>query len=305
MSLDFEAAVQTPFRMQPGLRRLADAALHLTPLASGAAHQRAKLDVLQAHAGQALCRSAAFDPAPALDALCRHAAAEHPSAWRWDGHTAHAPALDVAVGGHRVHAGPAAASDVVACLSGLPGEWRRPGLLCLAFAEDFAILDATDTCIPWLAVTLPSHWAPQDKVGRPFAEVHAPVADNALLVQAAQALSLLVSGTQRWERFVWTIAPHGRLDAHPRRLPPNGWHGVDVAGAWWRSERQTFIPVPGRRQAVFTIRVDVQPLADAVAAPGRAARLHGALASMSDAVVDYRGLTPVRAALLAWLAARP
>ena len=41
--------------------------------------------------------------------------------------------------------------------------------------------------IPWLAVCLPSRWAPEDKVGRHFAEVHAPVADNALLVAAGDS----------------------------------------------------------------------------------------------------------------------
>jgi hypothetical protein len=104
--------------------------------------------------------------------------------------------------------------------------------------------------IPWLAVALPSHWAPEQKVGRSFAEVHAPVADNRLITG------------------------------------------------------QSFIPVDGQQQAVFAIHVEVQPLAQALADPGRAARVHDALATMSPAVLHYRGLATVRDRLLRWLAVR-
>jgi hypothetical protein len=304
MSFDFDAAVQAPFRMQPGLRRLAPGARQLTPQSPGDAHLREKLAVFAADASRALCAAPGFDAAPALHALCGHAATEHPAAWRWDGHEARAHRLGVAVAGDAVRqlVDDEAAGTIAGCLRALPASWRLAGLVSLAFAEDFAVIDGRDTRIPWLAVALPSHWAPQDKVGRAFADVHAPVADNARLVQAATALSQLVTGAQRWERFVWTIAPHGRLNGHPAQVPPGGWAGVAPGEAWWRTERQTFIPVPGHGQAVFTILVQVQPLADAISGGHRAARLHDALVSMGDEVLAYRGLLPVRDALLAWLA---
>ena len=66
--------------------------------------------------------------------------------------------------------------------------------------------------------------------------------------------------------------------------------------------RQTFLPVAGMGQAVFTIQVQVTPLARALTLPGQAAKVHAALASMSDAVLAYRGLTQARAPLLRWLA---
>jgi hypothetical protein len=92
------------------------------------------------------------------------------------------------------------------------------------------------------------------------------------------------------------------LHALPQHVAPDRWAGVPVHQAWWRTERQTFIPVPEHGQAVFTIHVDVQPLQQALAAPGRAARLHAAVHSMSDAVLAYRGLQDVQGALLQWLA---
>ena len=62
------------------------------------------------------------------------------------------------------------------------------------------------------------------------------------------------------------------------------------------------IPIPGRGQAVLAIHVDVQPLKAALDGPQRKQRVHDALASMSDAVLEYRGLAAVRDRLLRWLA---
>jgi dimethylamine monooxygenase subunit A len=306
MSFDFDAAVTSPFRMQPGLRRLAPGAAQLTPLAPGSRHQREKLAVLSAFAPQALLVREGFDPAPALAALCAQAAREHPQHFAWDGEQGRALGVAVVDGRVEQHAaGVFGLGDEIArCLGGLPPAWRLPGLLSLAFAEDFAVVDGQDTTIPWLAVALPSNWAPEEKVGRPFAEVHAPVADNTLIVNAAGALTRMVTGAERWERFVWNLSPQPRLHAHPARVDPRRWALTPVERAWFRTERQSFVPLPEQRQAVFLIHVDVQPLADALAAPGRAGKLHDAVASMSPAVLAYRSLGPVRDALLAWLAAR-
>lgn len=303
---DFDAAVQAPFRMQPGLRKLAAGAQQLTPLQAGTRHYREKLAVLSAFAPLVMLARPGFDAQPALAALCAHAAAEHPQAWAWDGQRATAKLLQVAVQDDQVQHRPegrfGVAAEVADCLQQLPTGWRLAGLLSLAFAEDFAIVDAQDASLPWMAVALPSFWAPADKVGRPFAEVHQPVADGQLVVQAAAALTRLVAGPARWERFVWTITPHNRLHAHPRHVEPERWARVPVHQACWRTERQTFIPVPGQAQAVFTIHVDVQPLQQVLATPGRAQRLHAALQSMSEAVLAYRGLQTVQPALLRWLA---
>lgn len=308
MTFDFDAAVSAPFRMQPGLRRLPVGSTQLTPLAPGSRHQREKLAVLSAFWPQALLGMPGFDAGPALQALCRHAAAEQPEAWGWDGERALARRLGTAVraSGEVEQTAPGRfglGDETSRCLLGLPAPWRLAGLLSLAFAEDFAVVDGRTGSIPWLAVALPSHWAPEDKIGRHFAEVHAPVADSGLLRKAGDSLMRLVTGTERWERFVWNVTDQPRLHAHPARVDPLRWQHTAVADAWWRTERQTFLPVDGQAQAVFTIHVEVQRLAEAIATPARAAALHAAVASMSEAVLAYRGLAAVRAPLLAWLTA--
>ena len=310
MHFDFFAAVTAPFRMQPGLRRLAPGAAQLSPLAPGSRHQREKLAVLSSFWPQALLCSDGFDAGPALATVCRQAAVEHPQAWAWDGQTAHARLLGAAVQARSGELQQTAAGafglgdEVLRCLAGLPAAWRLTGLLSLAFAEDLAVVDGRDGRIPWLAVTLPSHWAPETKIGQHFASVHAPVADNGLLLRAAEALTRLVSGPERWERFVWNVTDQPRLHTHPDRADPRRWQLTAVEQAWWRTERQTFIPVPDHGQAVFTIEVQVQRLADVLATPAHAQALMAAIASMSPAVLAYRHLDVVREPLLAWLASR-
>lgn len=311
MSFDFDAAVTAPFRMQPGLRRMAGAAAHLTPSGPGSRHQREKLAVLSRFADEALVSREGFDAQPALRALCEHAAAEHPGHFAWDGRSAQALGVSVRDGelAQRAPGRFGTGDEVARCLRALPPGWRLTGLLALVFDEDLAIVDATDGTIPWLCVALPSHWAPRAKVGRHFAEVHAPVADNRLLLAAADRLVALVTAGERWERFVWTVTDHPRLHAHPARVDPQRWAGgrtpAEVAAAaWWRTERQTFLPLPQQRQAVFTIRVGLAPMRAALDDPERARRVHDALASMSDEVLAYRGLREVRAPLLKWLQAR-
>jgi dimethylamine monooxygenase subunit A len=308
MSFDF-SAVQSPFRMQPGLRKLAAGASQLTPNRIGDRALREKLAVLFSHSHQALLSAPDFDAAPALHALCAHAAAEHPTAFCIGGDGAvHALKLRWSLHGEELRAQANASPEIGACLTALPPRWRLAGLLSLAFAEDFAVIDGRSAHIPWMAVCLPSHWAPETKVGRHFAEVHAPVADNHMLITASTHLARLVTGVDRWERYVWTVTRHPRLHAHPAHVDNAPWPSDADANAtqigtlsYFRTERQTFIPVPDLGMAMFTIHVDVQPLKQALANAAQARQLHDALASMSPAVLAYRGLTTVRDRLLAWL----
>jgi dimethylamine monooxygenase subunit A len=184
------------------------------------------------------------------------------------------------------------------------------GPIELAFEEDFAVLDGATGTLPWLCVCVPSHWAPEEKLGLDFMALHAPVADNAMLLAASKQLVALATGGDCWERHVWTISPSPRYDQHPHRHARAPWPDVrdpaDFASrCWLRAERQTFFPVGrGTRQAVFAIRVMLQPLTEAVATPALAQRLHDSLASMSRAVLDYKGLAGGHARLLDWLKSR-
>ena len=261
MDFDFNQ-IAVPFRMQPGLRRLEAGLPQLTGLdPAGALHREKQLVV---DAGQSRLEVPGFDAAAALEAIAAKA-----------------------------HA------DGIAMPPGRPLE--------LAVEEDLAILDGDSTTLPWLRVCVPSHWAPEEKLGLPFAAVHAPVADSSSLQAAGDKLVRLVTGGDCWERFVWTITASPRFDQHPRRHARAPWPTDQEARAFaakcfLRAERQTFFPVGrGTRQCVFTIRVMLQPLSDAVVVRDKAQRLHDSLASMSEPVLAYKGLAPARDRLLRWL----
>lgn len=311
MNFDYQTAVVAPFRMQPGLRRLAPSGQHLTPLPPGGRPQREKLAVLSAFAHEALVCVPGFDAMPALARLSEQAAREHPESFGWDRRTATATSktLGVAVQAGQVQdigAGTFGLGDEIGrCLAGLPPAWRLTGLLALCFAQDVAVVQGDTGRVPWMAVALPSHWDPAEKVGRHFNEIHAPVADPQSLLAAGERLMKMVCGPESFERFVWNVTGHPRLHAHPARVDPVRWPQAAETDfthqAWWRTERQTFLPVPEAGQAVFTIEVDVQPLGEVIQSAAQAQALHDALHSMSDAVLAYRNLVPVRQALLEWL----
>jgi hypothetical protein len=261
--MDFDTAlIIAPFRMQPGLRRLGPCERQLTALRPDSRLAQEKRLVYAAGASRLTVPG--FDEGPALRAIAQQAVAD-----------GIAPNTD-------------------------PAE--------LAFEEDLAVLDGDTGTLPWLRVCVPSHWAPEDKLGQPFAAVHAPVADGELLRAASSHLVQLATSGQRWERHVWTITPSQRYDQHPVRHAREPWPnpadpGAFAAACFFRAERQTFFPVgQGTRQAVFTIRVMVEPLMDVIHEPADRARLHAALSTMSDAVLAYKGLAAAREPLLRWLA---
>lgn len=300
MPFDFNQ-VSAPFRMQPGLRRVAPGSAQLTPSRPNGRHLREKMAVLASTPEEALAATAGFDAGPALREIARESALASLSAFAFeDANDCGAPQLAWAIrDGRPEGTGEAAIGDLLATL---PASKRATALLSLAFEEDFAVIDGATATIPWLAVCLPSRWAPEHKVGKHFAEVHAPVADNAILLEASDRLARLVTGPDRWERFVWTISADPRLHQHPARGDvrwPDLADAEAIASlASLRHEHQTFIPVQGTGQAVFTIRVASEPLDAALRSRDDASRLHDALASMTPAVLAYRGLESVRARLL-------
>ena len=310
MPFDF-SLVSAPFRMQPGLRRIAGGAAQLTPSTPGSSHLREKMAVLGSFADQALLQTPGFDQAVVLRAIADEAERTAPGSFVVDSTSAGTTPIAAPRLGWELDDGqPRGDGDpaIGALLRAWPQALRPGALASLAFAEDFAVIEGRSATIPWLAVCLPSRWAPDDKIGRHFAQVHAPVADADVVIAASASLARLVTGEDRWERFVWTITADPHLDQHPRRAvvewPADGTAEALAAHAWFRSERQTFIPIRGRDLAVFTIHVESVPLDEAVTSREAASRLHAALASMSAEVLEYRRLAVARDRLLEWLVAR-
>jgi dimethylamine monooxygenase subunit A len=270
--MDFDInLISVPFRMRPGLVRLTPDAVHLTPLRAGSALHTEKSAIQRL--GSSRRSAPGFDPSAALATIRTHA-----------------------------------------LRAGVRPEDADTLPLELQVEEDLVVLDTHTARVPWMCVSVPSRWAPEEKLGRTLPEIHQPVADGAALAAALPAiLRVLATGTH-WERHVWTLTPSGRYDQHPGRQPPANWSQAATADELARQchlrvERQTFIPILDSDggpsgQAVFTIRVMLEPLELAIRSARDALRLHDALASMSDAVLAYKNLVPARDRLVDWLALR-
>ena len=179
--------------------------------------------------------------------------------------------------------------------------------------EDFVILhDEADAMrTRFLSVCFPSNWDPAEKWGLDFSGIHAPVADNALLQAGGGGIIDMAFRQARMLRHVWLLTPNGELAQHPETRRTRWEDAVAAADAsggrlidqvFFRVERQTTLPLPALRRGVCFIRVLVAPLTDVLAvAPARAGELCDALASMSEAVVAYRGMAAVRERLCAEL----
>jgi hypothetical protein len=186
--------------------------------------------------------------------------------------------------------------------------------LALGLQEDFVILhDEPDAMrARFLSVCFPSNWNPAEKLGLDFSAIHAPVADNLLLQAGGKGIVDMAFRQAPMLRHVWLLTPNGDLPQHPETRRTRWEDAVAQAEAagqrlidqvFFRVERQTTMPLPALRRGVFFIRVMVCPLAAVLQAdPARAAQLAEALASMSDAVVAYRGMAAVRPRLIDELA---
>ena len=148
----------------------------------------------------------------------------------------------------------------------------------------------------WLHVCFPSGWAPSDKVGRPLGEIHRPVADGDGLRAASECLTRDMHSKGPFVRHVWTLSASAALARDPDAAPIAPPDTIDAVQ--FRCERQVTVPldVPGR--AIFLIRVYVAPLVQIAADASRRATLRAALSSMSDAVVRYKAIGPLRELVL-------
>jgi len=146
-----------------------------------------------------------------------------------------------------------------------------------------------------LSVAFPSGWRPEEKLGQSMLEIHTPVAENQALQRSARALSEAMQSKGPFVRYVWTLSGSGALSRDPGE---DSFMNISNAGQlWFRCERQITVPL-FEQGSLFLIRVFVEPLHETLAVAGRRDRLMQSLASMSDAVLAYKGITRVRELLL-------
>ncbi len=170
--------------------------------------------------------------------------------------------------------------------------------LCCQVQEDIAVFQLSNE-EDWLAaihLCSPNHWAPEEKIGKPFQAIHAPVPGmEKTLLHYRKMLESVVHAGSPFTRFAWGVATDTRLNHHP--IPPpaidaKDWKGRehDNTGTWYiRTERQNLIGLGSVNTFLFTIRTYFYSVNELSADEKKMLLI--ALQSMSAEALQYKGLS--------------
>ena len=177
---------------------------------------------------------------------------------------------------------------------------------------DFVVMDqrAGDLWAEAGMVTTAADWSLDFDIGMTFKEWHGPVPlahemqvfDRAL----KYLLNLRLGAPVR--RLNWTMTINPRLDTSPELFCHWGTDRASVtpqnAGdlVHLRVELQGLWRLPRSNGIVFGIRCYLISMRELVTIPKWARRVHRVVKDMHPALIDYKGLTRYRGALLEWLA---
>jgi len=170
--------------------------------------------------------------------------------------------------------------------------------LCSQVQEDVAIcqLDGDKDWLAAIHLSSANHWAPGDKIGKPFSSVHGIVPGMEKLNQNYFKMLMTAVSKGPYTRFAWGISTDTRLNHHP--LPPPSvdpiyWQGRriehDSSHIYLRVEKQNIIGFAEQNAFLFTIRTffyDIEELSG-----DEKQALFTAVEGMSPESLKYKGLT--------------
>lgn len=177
--------------------------------------------------------------------------------------------------------------------------------------EDLAVVCRGSDGVNWLSaihLCYPNHWAAEEKIGKDFAAVHAPVAGMEKINQRAGAIVNTMIERKPMVRFAWGLSTDTRLNHHPKA--PTGiqfeqWRGREFdpnnPRLYLRIERQTIWGLPKYDAALFTIRTYFQDCRAIKQEPVLRSKLLAALDSMTVDSLIYKGLSDIQNQVAWWL----
>ena len=156
------------------------------------------------------------------------------------------------------------------------------------YQEDFVVW-APDVhgrlSIQMASVCFPSGWDPVHKVNKSFAEIHEPVADNKLIMSAADSIAKMITEKGPFIRSVWTITNSHELDRRPSKKKL--WTSETIDQMFYRCERQVTHPMGD--SAIFYIRTYVVPLMTV-----DYEKIKESINTMTDEILTYKDLHYVK-----------
>ncbi|MCC5635909.1 DUF3445 domain-containing protein [Nostoc sp. CHAB 5844] len=177
--------------------------------------------------------------------------------------------------------------------------------------EDFTVICCSDDGRNWLSAVhlcYPNHWSAEEKIGKDFAAIHAPVAGMEKINRRADAIVHTMINCKPMVRFAWGLSTDMRLNHHPE--PPPGvlayqWQGrrfdPQHPSLYLRIERQVIWGLPEYKAALFTIRTYFRDCSLLKKDSLLWVKLCTAIESMSPESLIYKGLADSRASILRWL----
>ena len=131
--------------------------------------------------------------------------------------------------------------------------------LAMQIQPDLAVIqrDSDRDWVSALHLCAPSSWSPEEKIGKPFFDIHVPVPgfEKVNAVSRKFVDALIQQGP--FVRFVWGVSSDGELNHHPQVATDPG--RFDLGRFWVRVERQSTLGLPEVNAAIFFIHVQTIP----------------------------------------------
>jgi hypothetical protein len=176
---------------------------------------------------------------------------------------------------------------------------------------DFCLLDQreSDLYLDAGLVTFPADWSLAFDLGMTFEEWHGPVplAHPAGVFTRAKKFLMGLQTGQPWQRLNWTFTVGPRLDTAPETYHLWGRDKPAVTAknagetVHLRVEVQVLARLPRSHGVLFSIRTYLIRLDEMVMNPDWAKRLRRVLGSLPAEITEYKGLTHIGPAVIAWL----
>lgn len=177
--------------------------------------------------------------------------------------------------------------------------------------EDLAVVCRGGDGANWLSaihLCYPNYWAAEDKIGKDFAAVHAPVAGMEKINQRSRAIVNTMIVQEPMVRFAWGLSTDTRLNHHPETpldIQVEQWQGRDFdlnnPRLYLRIERQAIWGLPKYEAALFTIRTYFRDCSAIKQDSILRSKLVAALDYMTGDSLVYKGLAKSKDSILRWL----
>lgn len=177
--------------------------------------------------------------------------------------------------------------------------------------EDLTIICRSADGSNWLSAVhlcYPNHWSAEEKIGKDFATIHAPVAGMEKINRRGSAIAHTMITHKPMVRFAWGLSTDTRLNHHPESPPGvsvEQWQGRSFdpqhPRLYLRIERQVIWGLPEYEAALFTIRTYFRDCGVVRKDLVLRSKLCEAIESMTPESLVYKGLTESKANILQWL----